>query len=109
MIPYIGPEMVEVLMAKYESSDIASPSCADDRVVDSDFQGDQIGIDVTATKESMTERKTQANKFLQDIWPLLFSFLLLATLLFVVSAIIFLALRLPSFLQDYEVLRQWAK
>jgi hypothetical protein len=34
VIPYIGPEMAKILAAKYEPSDIASPSCADDRVLD---------------------------------------------------------------------------
>jgi hypothetical protein len=34
MIPYIGPEMVELLVAKQEPSDIAPPSYADDRAVD---------------------------------------------------------------------------
>lgn len=55
----------------------------------------------------MTKHKRQATKFLQDFWLLLPAFVLVVILLFAVSALIFLALRLPLFIRDYETFRQW--
>lgn len=66
-----------------------------------------MSLDVKAPKESMTERKRQANRFRQDICYLFPCFLLVVMLLIAVSALIFLAQRLPLFIHDYELLRQW--
>jgi hypothetical protein len=68
-----------------------------------------MSIDVGAPEESMPGRKRQTNKLLQDVWLLLPSFLLLAMLLFAVTALIFLAQGLPSFIENYELFRQWTE
>jgi hypothetical protein len=65
-----------------------------------------MSIDVKAPQESMTERKKQANRFLEDICYLFPCFLLVGMLLIAVSALFFLAQRLPLFIYDYELIRQ---